>query len=116
MLTLTIPDATKLTLIQLRAAIVPDKRAGLIALNGSDKISDAPIIVRRKDGLPESQTETVRDVETGAVVSGRRITWTYYKTGEVDTITIVETDAVGKETSRKIIKHYIDGRQPEVLG
>jgi len=112
-----LPDLTTKTLAQLQAQLVPTKRAALIAINGSDRVSNVATI-SRKDGQVESQTETVRDVETGAVVSGRVITWTYYEKEKgcpVDTITIVEIDAVGKETSRKAIKHYPDGRQPEVI-
>jgi len=111
-----LPDLTTKTLAQLQAQLVPTKRAALIAINGSDRVSSMAT-VSRKDGQVESQTETVRDVETGAVVSGRVITWTYYekeKGAPVDTITIVETDGAGKETKRMTIKHFTDGKQPEV--
>jgi hypothetical protein len=110
-----ITDAKAMTLTQLQTAIVPTKRDALISINGSDKISAASIRTYAKDGQITSQTDVDRDVETDAVVSGRLITWTYYPEGCVDTITIIETDAAGKETSRKVIKHYTDGRQPEVL-
>jgi hypothetical protein len=110
-----ITDAKAMTLTQLQTAIVPTKRDALISINGSDKISAASIRTYAKDGQITSQTDVDRDVETDAVVSGRQITWTYYPEGCVDTITIIETDAAGKETSRKVIKHYTDGRQPEVL-
>jgi len=43
----------------------------------------------------------------------RKITWTYYKTGEVDVITI-ERYKAGKLVSIKEIKHYLDGKQPTV--
>ena len=117
---LPINDASKLTLTQLRTAIVPTKRAALIQLNGgSDKVAAEPVRTYRKDGQIESETQTMKDVETGAVVSGKQITWTYYedeKGAPVDTIAIVETDAKGAEVKRKTIKHYPDGiRQPEVI-
>lgn len=113
----SIEDAKAMTLTQLRAEIVPTKRDALISLNGSDKISDAPVCAYRKDGQIESQSETVRDVETGALISTKTIAWTYYDNepgAPVDEITIVETDERGAELKRKVIKHYTDGRQPEV--
>ena len=43
----------------------------------------------------------------------RNITWTYYKTGEVNLITVKRyTD--GKLVSTRKIKHYLDGKQPTV--
>lgn len=107
------------TLTELQALLVPTKRDALIQLNGGgDKVPDEPVRKYRKDGQIESETQTMQDVETGAVVSGKQITWTYYekeKGAPVDTIAIVETDGKGAEISRKTIKHYPDGRQPEVL-
>lgn len=110
-----ISDLRKQTITQLRAAIAPTKRDALILLNGGDKVADEPIRTYRKDGQIESQSETTRDVETGAVVSGRALTWTYYPTGEVDEITIVETDAAQKEIGWKLIKHFPDGTQPKTF-
>jgi len=104
-------------LAQLKADYVRDmtKRDLLVLANGgSEQIYDIPVCTYRRDGQIESQSETVRDVETDAVISTKTIAWTYYKTGEVDTITIAEMNADGKETGKKVIKHYTDGRQPEV--
>lgn len=112
-----LPDPKAKTLNQLRAQLVPDKRTALIALNGGDKTSTS-VVTLRKDGQVELQVETVCDVETGALTSTRTITWTYYekeKGAPVDTITIIEIDASGKEIGRKAIKHYTDGRQPQVV-
>lgn len=113
-----LPDLKSKTLAQLQAAIVPTKRDALIILNdGSDKVTDEPVRKYRKDGQIESETQAVRDVETGAVVRGKTITWTYHEKengAPVDTITIVKTDANGKEVSRKVIRHFVDGKQPEV--
>lgn len=111
-----IDDAKNKTLAQLRAQLVPDKRAALIQLNGgSETIVDSPVCKYSKDGQIESQVETIRDVETGALVSTKTITWTYYDKepgAPVDMIAIIEADAKGKEIGRKVIKHYADGRQP----
>ena len=120
------PDiTTSLTVAQLRtaskAAIISDIASTMTKLDlivlatGTDKLSDTPVITRRKDGQMFSQSEVTRDIETDAVLSSRDIYWTYYKDGEVDEITIIEMDSGGKEISRKIIKHYLDGRQPELL-
>jgi hypothetical protein len=118
------PILVNLTLEQLRAAtkaqIVADitakmtKRDLLIFLNdGSDKVQDEPKRTYCKDGQQESQIEVERDVETGARTGGKVISWSYYPTGEVDEITISLRDATDKETARKVIKHFVDGRQPE---
>lgn len=40
---------------------------------------------------------------------------TYYEGGEVDLITITQKDAEGKVTGGHRIKHYVDGREPELL-
>ena len=85
------------------------KRDLLIELIGSETITSKPIRKYRRDGQIESQSEVFRDVETNKVIGTKQITWTYYKTGEVDEIAITEN---GKT---KIIKHYLD-RQPEVSG
>ena len=82
-------------------------------LRDRDTEWDTPTMTYRKDGQIERQTETIRDVETGALISTKTITWTYYETGEVDEIIISETDADGKKLSQKKIKHYKDGKQPE---
>jgi hypothetical protein len=114
-----IEDAKTLNLNQLRSQLIPTMRDALIQLNdGSDKISDAPIYKYRKDGQIESQIESIRDIETGNIVSTKEIRWTYYddeSIAPVDTITITETDSLGEETSRKQIKHYKDKKQPEII-
>lgn len=95
------------TITQLRTLIIPNKRAALIELNGGDTVADDPITTYCDDGQMESQTQIFRDVETLKEVSRKTIAWTYYDTGEVDTITISETGKPDKK-----IKHYTDGRQP----
>lgn len=114
---LPIDDPKLKTLTQLRAQLIPDKRAALVQLNGgSDKVASPPAMVYRKDGQIESQVETVRDIETGVLISTKTITWTYYEKepgAPVDTITITEKDAAGKETGWQLLKHFPDGRQPK---
>jgi hypothetical protein len=111
----SITDMQKQTVTQLKTALTADmtKRDLLIIANsGSDKLSEM-VSTYDKNGL-EIKTETVKDVETNVVISTKVITYTLYPKGEVDEITIVETDSKGAEVKRKVIKHYIDGKQPTV--
>ena len=110
-----ITDLQKQTVTELKTALTAEmtKRDLLIiANNGSDKLSEW-VSTYDKKGF-EIKTETVRDVETNAIVSVKTIAYTLSPKGEVDEITIVVNDGSGKEINRKVIKHYIDGRQPEV--
>ncbi len=56
-------------------------------------------------GMTKQVTETKDG--SGKLISTRTATTTYYKSGEVDEITIVE---IGQST--RIIKHFTDGTQP----
>ena len=110
-----ITDLQKQTVTQLKTALTADmtKRDLLIIANGgSDKLSEMASTYD-KNGLV-IKTETIRDVETNAIISTNVITYTLYPKGEVDEITIIVKDGSGKEISRKVIKHYIDGKQPTV--
>jgi hypothetical protein len=51
----------------------------------------------------------------GTKLGSKKTEWIYYPTGEVDTITISELDALDNIISQKVIKHFIDGRQPVLL-
>ena len=122
-------NISNLTLAQLRAATKAQiitaivnrlqdmtKRQIIIwLLDEVDRITDNPVRVHRPDGQIESQTDVERDTETGAKTGSRVVTWTYYPTGEVDEITITNKDAADKTIGKpKVIKHFTDGRQPEV--
>jgi hypothetical protein len=110
----SITDMQKQTVTQLKADLTAGmtKRDLLIIANGSDKLSDL-VSTFDKNGY-EIKTETIRDVETNAIISVKTITYTLYPKGEVDEITIIVKDGSGKEISRKVIKHYLDGKQPTV--
>jgi hypothetical protein len=121
------PLIADLTLSQLRAATKAQiitgisnylanlsKRQIILFLMDRDVIPDAPILSHRPDGQLTTQVDVNRDAETGTMIDGRQITWTYYPTGEVDTITISTRDATDKEIAKKIIKHFTDGRAPVV--
>lgn len=51
----------------------------------------------------------------GKKLGSQKTQWTYYPTGEVDTIKISELDANDQVISTKTIKHFTDGRQPVIL-
>ena len=111
----------KKTDAELRTSITTGltRREMLTALNnGSDRIQREPVRHYRTDAQIERDEQVEVDVETDAQVSKRVVTWTYYEDEPghpVDTITIQQYDANDALVSRKVIKHYVDGRQPEVI-
>ena len=56
----------------------------------------------------------IRD-ELGALLSKRKIAWSYYPTGEVNEIVTYELDPLDNVLSSKRIKHFTDGSQPVLL-
>lgn len=107
---LTLQDKTE---TELKTLVTADmtKRDMLIKLVGSEVVRTEPVRKYRFDKQIESEYSEEHDVETNVLLKKRTTLWTYYKTGEVDTITITETDELGNGT-KKVIKHYIDGKQP----
>jgi len=83
-----------------------------LLITGSETYADPPICTWRKDGQIKSQVDVTRDISTGRAISSREISWTYYKSGEVDIITTIYKDTTGKETLQHAVKHFTDGRQP----
>lgn len=93
-----------------------------------NKLSKAELITSILQGVTDTEREASEDGPYGQVkrvdvtqerltrklTSRRTVTWSYYPVGCVDEITIVETDDKGKETARRVIKHFADGRQPEM--
>ena len=63
-------------------------------------------------GRLKKWVEEKRDID-GILVAKRVDEYSYYKTGEVDIITQQVFDAK-KMVSEKSIKHFTDGRRPEV--
>ena len=115
---------TTLTLNELRAATVSqiladveaqnDKREIVSELLGQDRISDRPTITYDEKQRIVKRVEVERDLLTGEVLESRETTHSYYKTGEIQDITITERDAKDAETARRTIHHFTDGRQPVV--
>ena len=63
---------------------------------------------------PNGQVLRIRETKDllGQVLSKQRTEWTYYPTGPVNEVAIIQLDATDKEIARKVIKHFLDGRQP----
>jgi len=51
----------------------------------------------------------------GTKTGSQKIEWTYYPTGEVDTITITGLDALDQIVSTKTVKHFLSGKQPVLI-
>ncbi len=109
--------ATKAQIITAIANYLTDrfsKRQLIAFLLDADIVTDPPARSYAKDGQPASETIIDRDAETGAAVITHTTRWTYYPTGEVDTITLSDLSAATGEETARTIKHYVDGRQPQV--
>ena len=73
-------------------------------------------LVEKEDGPNGQLLRVYKTTDVlGVKLTSRKIEWTYYPTGEVDTITISELDALDQLISQKTIKHFTDGRQPIIL-
>lgn len=117
---LTLEQLRSMTRAQIRQAITDaiapmSKREMIQWLLQADIVNDPPLRTYGADGQIIKQVEIDRDAETRERVRGKVTTWTYYPTGEVDTIIISDRDAVDGEISRRRIKHYRDGRPPKEL-
>ena len=60
------------------------------------------------------QTYETRYVDTEELIGKREEKPNYYKTGELNLIIQKRFDATGKLLKQKNVKHFKDGRQPEV--
>lgn len=67
--------------------------------------------------VPEGQLLRIHETTDilGTKLGSTKTEWAYYPTGEVDTITISELDALDQVISQKTIKHFTDGRQPVLV-
>jgi hypothetical protein len=83
-------------------------------LRDRDTTWDVPVYTYNPTGQPVSCLELERDDDTQAQIRKILTSWAYYPSGEIDTITIQNYSANNALTSQKVIKHYKDGKQPEV--
>lgn len=128
-------NITSLSLSQLRSSTKPQIlaawSAGLTALSKRQLImldlvlrnTDIPDQIRladntirtfAADGQVLTEIDVDRDAETNAMIGGTSRTYTYYPSGEIDTIVISARDASNTEIRRKTIRHYLNGDQPTV--
>lgn len=72
----------------------------------------------KSDDGPDGQITRIEETQNilGVKLGSRKTDWSYYPTGEVDTIDITEFDDQDKVVSQKGIKHFVDGRQPISTG
>lgn len=89
------------------------KREIMEYLLGIDSYIDRPSITYAPDGQIASRVVITCNV-LGERIRNDETIYSYYPTGEIDTITIIEHDAEDNEIDRRTIKHYLDGRQPTV--
>ena len=114
--TLTLEQMKAATVGQIMADVVAqnDKRSIVSELLGTDRISDRPVITYDEKQRIVKRVETERDLLSGDVLGSVVTTHTYYKTGEIEDITISQRDAKDKEIGGRTIKHFTDGRVPQV--
>lgn len=79
---------------------------------GETTVSVATVV---KDGQARMGTWTEETRDLDDLLVGKRINeYTYYPTGEINTITMKKYDSDNELTSKKVLKHYRDGRQPNL--
>ena len=101
-----IDTMTKLQLIRLILRLVDFDADAIVAL------ADSPVCTYQPDRQIALQMDVTRDM-LGSKIGSRRVTWTYYPTGEVDIITTEELDANDQVVKTlPPVKHFTDGRQP----
>jgi len=82
--------------------------------NGEDEPTPEVSVTKDAKGRRKVWTEVTRDID-GKQVSKRVDTYSYYATGEINTIKQVRYGVSDlKAESENEIKHYTDGRQPVV--
>jgi hypothetical protein len=126
------PSLSGLTLTQLRATTVAAIRTAMKAridlltkrqltvlelwvrefdVDAPLTLDDDSVVTTRPDRQAESQTTVQRDA-LGVKVGSRRVTWEYFPSGEIQTITVTDRDAADAQVARRTIRHFLDGQQP----
>ena len=80
--------------------------------SGKDEGSSTVSVVKDK-GRMSVWTQERRDINDN-LIDKRKDSYTYYLTDEVDTITMERYDSNDKLASKKVLKHYRDGTQPDL--
>ena len=81
---------------------------------GKDEGSVTISVVKDVKGRMSVWTETRRDINDN-LIGKRKDTYTHYLTGEVNIITMERYDSNDKLASKKVLKHYRDGTQPNLM-
>ncbi len=93
-------DLANISLVELSAM---PKDQIIFALTEDKTETKTIVSIGDKRGQLREARET-RNV-SGNLVSSQEVLWTYFKGGNVDTITIIDRDGKGVETKRQVVKH-----------
>ena len=94
--TMTLTELNAMTKDQIVSALTEGRSETKTAVFKGDK---------RGQLLEVRETRDLAD----KLISSQEVTWTYFKNGNVDTITTIDKDAKGKEISRNLVKHNEGG-------
>lgn len=103
-------DLSTATLKQL-VSERPDLVQGI--KSGKDEGTSVVTVIKDAWGRMKTWTEEKKNLD-GVVVSKRVDKYTYYLTGEVNTITLERYNSKNVLISKKKLKHYRDGTQPDL--
>jgi hypothetical protein len=81
--------------------------------NGEDEGTTSSYVEKDEKKRVKKWIGETRDIN-GNLLSKRVDEYSYYETGEVDTIILQVYDDKGKLTSEKSVRHFKDGKKPEV--
>uniref|UniRef100_A0A6M3J1L1 Uncharacterized protein n=1 Tax=viral metagenome TaxID=1070528 RepID=A0A6M3J1L1_9ZZZZ len=93
---LTLTELKLMTKDQIVTALTKDRRETKCIVSTGDK---------------RGQLREVRETRdlAGKLVSSQEVTWTYFKNGNVDTITTIDKDAKGTVINKRIVRHNEGG-------
>ena len=81
--------------------------------SGKDEGTVIISVVKDAKGRMSIWTEERRDIN-GDLIGKRKDNYTHYLTGEINTITMEKYGSDNKLSSKKVLKHYRDGTQPDL--
>ncbi len=92
----SVAELNAMTKAQIVAALTEDRRETKTTISTGDK---------------RGQLREVRETRdlAGTLISTQEVTWTYWPTGNVKDITMVEKNGQGKEMGRQVVKHSQTG-------
>ena len=99
--------ATLKQLVNQRPDLITDIKSG------KDEGTVTISVVKDAKGQVSIWTEERRDIN-GDLIGKRKDNYTHYLTGEINTITMEKYGSDNKLSSKKVLKHYRDGTQPDL--